>query len=263
MEIRYENCSCDEKILNFKIDDSNIIGITGLKKDKFLDLLKLESLPKGNIYYNNEKVTKLNIWSIKRKIAFISEGFIYPQFVKNVLDYMIYYMRKNNVLVKDDQKKINGALKIVGLEKDYLTKDLFTLSTSEKKLVQIASCLLSNPELIIFEEPFLYFDLNNQKQLFFLMQRLQEQHNKNILIVSKDSNILYKYTKQMIFIKNNDIIATGNTKEMYQKIEWLNKNKITVPEIVLFTHKAKKEKNVKIDYHQDIRDIIKDIYKHV
>ena len=100
-------------------------------------------------------------------------------------------------------------------------------------------------------------------QLFFLMQRLVEQHKKNILIVSKDSNILYKYTKQMIFIKNNDIIATGNTKEMYQKVEWLNKNKFTVPEIVLFTHKAKKKKNVKIDYHQDIRDIIKDIYKHV
>ena len=263
MEVRYENVSCDEKLLNFKIDDSNIIGITGSKKDKFLGLLKLEILPKGNIYYDNEKVTKVNLWTIKRKIVFISEEFIYPRFIKNVLDYMIYYMRKNNILVKDDQKKISGALKIVGLEKEYLTKDLFTLSSSEKKLIQIASSLLSNPELIIFDEPFLYFDLNNQKQLFFLMQRLVEQHNKNVLIVSSDSNILYKYTKQMIFIKNNDIIATGNTKELYQKVEWLNKNKFIVPEIVLFTHKAKKEKNVKIDYHQDIRDIIKDIYKHV
>ena len=35
MEVRYENVSCDEKLLNFKIDDSNIIGITGSKKDKF------------------------------------------------------------------------------------------------------------------------------------------------------------------------------------------------------------------------------------
>ena len=42
----------------------------------------------------------------------------------------------------------------------------------------------------------------------------------------------------------------------------LEKNNIEVPEIVQITYLAKK-KDVRIDYHKDIRDIIKDIYKHV
>ena len=40
-------------------------------------------------------------------------------------------------------------------------------------------------------------------------------------------------------------------------------NKFSIPEIIEFTYLAKKKKSVKIDYHKDIRDIIKDIYKHV
>ena len=43
----------------------------------------------------------------------------------------------------------------------------------------------------------------------------------------------------------------------------MKRNKIDIPEIIEFTYLAKKQKNVKIDYHKDIRDIIKDIYKHV
>ena len=50
---------------------------------------------------------------------------------------------------------------------------------------------------------------------------------------------------------------------IYQRVDFLKRNKFDVPEIIEFTYLAKKKKAVKIDYHKDIRDIIKDIYKHV
>ena len=46
-------------------------------------------------------------------------------------------------------------------------------------------------------------------------------------------------------------------------MDYIKRNGYKVPEIVQFTYKAIKKKKVKIDYHKDIRDIIKDIYKHV
>ena len=67
----------------------------------------------------------------------------------------------------------------------------------------------------------------------------------------------------MIFIKNNQVVLEGKTTEVYQKVEVLKKQKLSIPEIIEFTYLAKKKKEVKIDYHKDIRDIIKDIYKHV
>jgi hypothetical protein len=59
------------------------------------------------------------------------------------------------------------------------------------------------------------------------------------------------------------ILIEGNTKEVYEKVDFLKENRIPLPEIVEFTYSAKKQKKAKIDYHRDIRDLIKDIYKHV
>ena len=51
--------------------------------------------------------------------------------------------------------------------------------------------------------------------------------------------------------------------DILTNIDFLNKNKIDIPDIVEITYLAYKKKKIKIDYHKDIRDIIKDIYKHV
>ena len=67
----------------------------------------------------------------------------------------------------------------------------------------------------------------------------------------------------MIFVKNNEILLQGATNDVYQRVDYLKRNKFDIPNIVEFTYIAKKKKKVKIDYHKDIRDIIKDIYKHV
>ena len=96
-----------------------------------------------------------------------------------------------------------------------------------------------------------------------LLQRLKEQFNINIVLLSTDQNTLHKYTDNMIFIKNNQVILEGPTTEVYQRVDFLKKNKFLIPEIIEFTYLAKKKKAAKIDYHKDIRDIIKDIYKHV
>ena len=96
-----------------------------------------------------------------------------------------------------------------------------------------------------------------------LLQIVKEQFNINIILLSNDQNTLHKYTDNMIFIKNNNVILEGQTNEVYQRVDFLKKNKFLIPEIIEFTYLAKKKKSVKIDYHKDIRDIIQDIYKHV
>ena len=96
-----------------------------------------------------------------------------------------------------------------------------------------------------------------------LLQKIKEQYNKTLIITSEESEAIYKYTTNLIVFKNDKILATGNTYEIMQRVDFLKKNRISVPKIVEFTYLARKKKNIKIDYHKDVRDIIKDIYKHV
>ena len=117
--------------------------------------------------------------------------------------------------------------------------------------------------MIVLTEQFSKLDLINQKKIYMILTKLKEQYDKTIVIISNNANILYKYCTKAIIIKNGRVLTEGDIREVYCKIEMLRKSKFDIPDIVEFTHKAKKIKRVKIDYHKDIRDIIKDIYKHI
>lgn len=261
MELKFVNYTHKDKSLSFEIKKSTITGITGNQAEELIDLIALKELNKGQLLVDNIKVNKDNIYEYRRRISVIEKTFNYKE--PTVLTLMIEYIKRHNLRIKEPLKKIKDSLKIVELPEEILLKETWILSSSEKKLLQLAISLLSNPSILILEEPFKELDKHNEKKVIMLLQRLKEQFQKAIVIVSNDSNILYKYTNEMIFIKNNDIFLTGSTNEVYLRVDYLKRNKFELPEIIEFTYIAKKKKNVKIDYHKDVRDIIKDIYKHI
>ena len=119
-----------------------------------------------------------------------------------------------------------------------------------------------NPEIIVMVEPFQYFDRKVERRMIILFQKMKEFYDKTIILISKDANMIYKYTNYLIIEKNHKILLETETKEIYQKVDFLIENKIELPDIVEFTYLARK-RGAKIDYHKDLRDLIKDIYKHV
>ena len=66
-----------------------------------------------------------------------------------------------------------------------------------------------------------------------------------------------------ILYLDGDTVIYNSTKSLLTNIELLKKHDIEIPELPLITYLAKEKKDVKLFYHDDVRDIIKDIYKHV
>ncbi len=263
MEIVFINHKLEDNEINFRIKHNSITGIHNDCGNNIWDLISLKKIGKGQISINGEKITKDDIFMTQKRISVIDNNIHFPNYLKTVEDLLNERFITFNLNVKDPQKKMEDSLKIVGLTEDYLERDLITLSNSEKKLILIARGLLSNPDTILIEEPFMYLDLKQEKRLVMLFNKLKEQYNKTIVIKSEDVDILYKYTKNIVIVKNIDILLEGDTKEVFHRVDYLKRSGIHIPDAVRFTYLANKEKDAKIDYHSDIRDIIKDIYKHV
>ncbi len=151
---------------------------------------------------------------------------------------------------------------MVGLNKSCLNKKIKSLSSGEKKLLQVAISLIYNPSIIIFDEPFVELDYSNQKKLIKLIKALKEKYHKTVIIASNNANILYEITDDIVILKKGRILAADNTIKVYQNTNLLKENEVDVPDLIKFTMLAK-EKKVKLSYHRDIRDLIKDVYKHV
>ncbi len=249
--------------LTFTIPRDEICGITGKGKSTILNLLTGKLEIKGEITYEKELLSAKSKLSIIKKIGIINQEFENQYSKTTIEEYMNYMINYYKLKIKNPEKKIIDSLRIVNLKKEYLKRNINTLSTSEKKLLQIAICLIKNPKIILLDEPFINLDNKNQKKLFRLLTQLNEKYKINIVIASNDSEILYRYTKHLIILKNNKVLKEGNSKEIYENVKPLIREKVEIPDIVLFIYKAKATKKVKIDYHRDIRDLIKDIYKHI
>lgn len=262
MEIKFHNVLLNNKEINIELNSDDIIGVVTNDKKSFLDLISLENISSGEIFFNDKKITKDKVYQYQRIISIV-QPYYHLEYIRCVLDYMNYIIMSRNLKIKNPNKKIIDSLRIVGLDDSYLLRELSTLSSSEKILIQIASSLLSNPEVLVISLELSKLDLKNKKRIYSLLLRLKEQYHKIVIIVNDDSNIIYKYCTKGIIIKNGKVILSGKTKEIYARVDTLKRNKFDIPDIVMFTYKAKKDKKVKIEYHQDIRDIIKDIYKHV
>ena len=264
MEINYNNYKLDEKtIIKLKIEHKKITGLTGTNNDQLINLLGLNIENTNNIVINDINLNKKNIEAFKKRIELVEEDIENNKYQRTVRNIMIDKIIKDNISIDDTIKKMKDSLKIVGLNKEYLDREVITLSNLEKKLVLLAISLLSNPSLLIVKEPFKNLDLYNKNNLIRFYNKIKDRYQKTIIFISNDSNMLYNNTEMIIHAKNNRIIEEENTEDFYNNITNLRKNKIDIPNSVEFINYVKNKKKIKLTNYKDVRDILKDIYKHV
>ena len=220
-------------------------------------------------FINQESSITSIICNEKYKLSFIESNMSYISLDINnyyqdtILEILIDEIKNRKLEIRNPRKRILNSLKIVGLDESYLRRSRRTLSTTEKKLIQLAIGLLSNPEILILDNFFRNIDLKLEKKLIMLFQRLKDNYNKTIILLNNDLDKVYKYSDYFIIIKNSNILLEGNFKGIVSKIKLLKDNNIYIPDMLEFTYLVREKKKVNIDYYKDIRDLIKDIYKHV
>ena len=263
MEVILENINEQDWEFSTILSSSDIIGITGPEYEELLNILTLKELPSGTIKIDDVTVDNNNYLEYYKAISKVDKKIKKINYLNTVKELMNYIINYYHLQIKNIDKKEKDSLKIVGLKEDLLDRNITSLSRSEQKKIQIAISLLSNPDIIILDDPFRFLDMKSKKRIINVLKKLKEQFNKIIIIGTNDADILYQYTTKMLFVKNKRIFYEVETNEGYERVDYLKRNGYAVPNSVLFTYKEIKRKKVKINYQKDIRDMIKDIYKHI
>lgn len=265
MEIELKNVSCRDQTnrldkISCRLKEKQIIGVSGKEKRLFLELLCGLVEHKGSILIEGKKRTEKNKWNYSCNMAYVPSE---CNFQGTVEEYFGTIICEKKCLVKNRDKKMSDGLKMVGLEEGYLMRQYTTLSKGEQKLIQIAGCLLSNPQFILLDDAMLPLDFRNQKLLWKLLKTLKEKYNKTIILALDDSNMLYQFTDYCLLLGSQTCIRQGRPNEIFQDVPFLLEQHLEIPDLVWFTYLAFTKKHVKLSYHKDIRDLIKDVYKHI
>lgn len=269
MEINIKNLTYsykNKKLLdriNTKIEDNMITGIIGEYKTVLCDLLDgVKEFDNGEIVIGDIPLIKDNLKVVRKEVSVIKQNYEDQFFTNNVKEEIMFLISRLSYVPKDINKKINQALTMVGLNENIINRGIDELTSGEKKLLQIAVSIIYNPDIIIFDEVFTELDRVSCKKILKLIKELKEKYKKTIIIASNDVNLLYEVTDNIIILRKGKVLTCGKTVEVYQDSELLNNSDVDIPDLIRFTQLAKSKK-VKLSFHRDIRDLIKDVYKHV
>lgn len=183
-------------------------------------------------------------------------------FIKNsVIEELSINLKDNNI--EKITKKCIDTLKIVGLNDDYLNRNISTLSASEKKLLSLGLLLISNPKVLVLDEPFLYLDSINKKKIIKLLKKITTRYNKIIIILTNNLLDFYDICDEFILLKNGKVFEKGSKKELLNISDKIEKVGVEVPNIIEFIKFVEKKKNIHLDTTFDIKELMKDIYRNV
>lgn len=213
----------NEKVLQdiiLSIDEGDFVGIIGCNGSGKSTLMKLLigqlSPSKGKIKFFNEDLDKSNNLN---KIGYVpqislSSGANFPATVKEIVMANLYskigFMKFPK---KEHKQKVKEALKIVNME-DYSKRLIGNLSGGQQQRVMIAKALVSDPKIIILDEPTTGIDAASEEQLYTLLERLNKESKITIIIVSHDFAKISKYTNKIFVVENNKVSLMNKENEV-------------------------------------------------
>ncbi len=205
--------------VSFNIREGEICGLLGPngvgKSTIFNIIVGLVKPNYGDIYINQKNVTEIPIY--KRAIDFGLS--IVPQtggVFSNLTCLENLQAISEIVLSNKDERSFRIEKMISKFELDSVknTKAKY-LSGGQRKKVSIAMSLMSNPKIILMDEPFQGLDIMSTRDLQETIVNLQTEDNKRCCIISDHAaRDLLAISDKAIILANKKIIAQGSPSEL-------------------------------------------------
>lgn len=214
--------------ISFEVESGEYVGIMGASGSGKTTLLNcistIDRATSGNIKINGSDITKLKSKDLA-KFRREQLGFIFQDF--NLLDTLTakeniaLALTINNVDAKSIESKILDVAKKLEIV-DILNKYPYQISGGQKQRVASARAIITNPSLVLADEPTGALDSKSAKMLLETFEKLNKELKATILMVTHDA-FTASYCSRIIFIKDgkifNELIRGNDTrKEFFDRI---------------------------------------------
>ena len=212
--------------LDLQLNNGQILGLlgpNGVGKSTIFNLIcGLVSPNFGSIIINNETVNKYPIYqrTLKFKIGFVPQngGFFHDLTVYENLKAIAEITIKN---LSYRNEKIDSLISKFELDPIRDIKAEF-LSGGQKKKLVIAIALISDPKILLLDEPFAALDVMTIKTLQEIIVNLQSDNNISVILCDHQARDLLACVDTAAIIHNGKVVAQGTPSNLIQNIDARN-----------------------------------------
>ena len=233
------------KCISFSVNKGDlvsIIGSNGTGKSTILKLILRElNQSKGNIKLYEKDIGSFKNW---KKIGYLEQNAYYKilNFPATVYEIVISNFYADIGLFKFPNKKhyekVIEMLKLLGIEK-YKDRMISKLSGGQLQRVFLARTLISNPDLLILDEPTNGVDIDTIELIYNILYNLNKNKNVSIIMFTHDIERISKISNRVFCFEEGTLIE-------------LDKNQINVE--LLHKHKHPNNDNFCLCDNKDINN---------
>jgi zinc transport system ATP-binding protein len=201
--------------ISFRLQAGDYLGLVGPNGSGKTTLIKLIlgllQPSKGEIVLFGSNLTDFKDW---RKVGYLPQKINsfnphFPATVREIVSLgLLSTKRFPRRIKRNDDMAINNALELVDII-DIKTELIGELSGGQQQRVLIAKALVSDPELLILDEPTTALDPEAREKFFGTLKDLNENKKVTIIIITHDIGTIGKYASRLLYLDKRLIFYGG------------------------------------------------------
>ncbi|MBE6017247.1 MAG: ABC transporter ATP-binding protein [Lachnospiraceae bacterium] len=218
--------------VSFDVRAGEVLGIVGEsgcgKSVTAQCILRLNPEPPGffeggEIFYKGEDILKMDNKAI-RKIRGGEIGFVFQDPMTSLnptmkvgKQIMEVFVGREGYTKAEVKEKALEIMKLVGISDSEKRFNQYPheLSGGMKQRVMIAIALVSNPSLIICDEPTTSLDVTIEAQILELLLELREKLGTSIIMITHDLGVIAKICDRVVVMYGGQVVEKGTVREIY------------------------------------------------
>ncbi len=197
--------------ISFEVQEGQIVALLGSNGagktttlKTIMRLLEDDQPEKGTIEFMGRRIDRMDTEEIVRLgVGYVPEGReVFPELtvMENIL--MGAYTRTDRQGIKEDIDAVLGQFPILNERQN---QQAGHLSGGEQQMLAIGRALMSRPKLLMLDEPSLGLSPLLTKEIFHIIQHINEQ-GVTILLVEQNVNMALKYSHYAFLMENGRIV---------------------------------------------------------
>lgn len=224
-----------------------IIGKNGSGKTTLCNIIRgiipdfVQGTITGSISIDNKNINDIERGEMAELVGFVFQN-PFSQISgikKTVFEEIAYGLENLGVPREEIRQRVTDVIKLLKIE-DLQDKNPNELSGGQSQRVAIASIIVMNPKVLIFDEPTSQLDPLGTEEIFDMLKLLKSQ-NKTIILVEHKIDLIAEYADRVVVMDDGQIIFNGETHEILsdRKIEQHN---VSMPIVSKLAYKLNEEK---------------------
>ena len=224
-----------------------IIGKNGSGKTTLCNIIRgiipdfVQGTITGSISIDNKNIDHIERGEMAELVGFVFQN-PFSQISgikKTVFEEIAYGLENLGVPREEIRQRVTDVIKLLKIE-DLQDKNPNELSGGQSQRVAIASIIVMNPKVLIFDEPTSQLDPLGTEEIFDILKLLKSQ-NKTIILVEHKIDLIAEYADRVVVMVDGEIIFNGETHEVLSN-DKIEQHNVSMPIVSKLAYKLNEEK---------------------